>query len=129
VAARRTVGFFLVQLTLLVSAYGGLTQGPRDLWKAPGGAEWFLAACVTTYGVIAPISAIGLWRVKAWTVPLLVVWGLACATAAGFASGYYAEPGVRFSTVLWAAGATLLIAGLVVWYASRWLRRARSAQG
>ena len=125
---RRTVGFYLVQLIVLASAYGGLTQGRRDLWEAPGGAERFLAACVTIYGVIAPIAAIGLWRGSSWTVPLLVAWALACTTAAGFASGYYAEPGGRVGTTVWAAGATILVTGLAVWYARRWLRQVAPAR-
>lgn len=123
-AARRTAGFYLVQLVLLASAYGGLTQGPRDLWKAPGGAERFLAACVSVYGVIAPVAAVGLWRGKSWTFPLLVVWALACTAAASFASGYHAEPGTRVAAVVEAGGATILVTGLVSWYARRWLQRA-----
>lgn len=123
---RYTVGFFLVQLTLFAAVYAGLFSGPQDFARAHDGAERFLAGCVILYGVLAPVAMIGLWRAAPWTLGVLVPWAVACVVAGTFASGYYAGPGERILAPVAAGAATILLTGLVVWYARRWLARART---
>lgn len=114
---------FILAVVLLVfafTAYKGFTDGPGVIRRAANARQVVVGIGQLCYGVTALVALFGLWQRSAWTMPIVVIWGVACTIVAAVATVAWTDAGL--GAALAAAGVTLVVAALVVWYVRYLLR-------
>jgi hypothetical protein len=117
------VGDILASLVLVSTSLAGLNSGPQDLRDAETTMQRIVCYAVITYGITGLLALGGFWLRLRWTIPIMILWGLAGTLAGGLAAAAFAPEVTTWWTSLLAGLICAAIGAPVIWYADRSLRR------
>jgi hypothetical protein len=111
--ALRTVRLVLVSLVLLLSAISGFLDAVGSWPLAASSLQKLGVVTQVLYVALSVVGLVALLTKRAWTLWVLVGWGLAVTATAAMAPVVWGDSGA--GAVIAAGAGTALVAALVAW--------------
>jgi hypothetical protein len=121
--SRRPIGFTVLALALGWLSIGGFViAGSAGLLDSRPAARLVVVAVGLVYGAGALVAAIGLWRMRSWTIYPIRAWGGAAVLSGGLPVLIVREP-----PPVWIVLLGVLMVGSLMLLAERYVRRGLAA--
>ena len=109
----RKIGFALICLLLLLTAYNGLREGLNMISYATGAGQWAATLTQLIYGVSAVLTLSAMGARHRLATPFLYAWCVATTLVSALAPVVYGGTSIGIGIMSGAAAA--LVAALVFW--------------